>query len=327
MTTTTDLAAFSDGALATAATAALTIADIRRYLCPKATEQEAYLFLRLCQAQGLNPFTRDAYLIKYSDSQPATMVVGKEAFTKRAEAHPQFDGFRAGVIVLRGETLEHLTASFAPPKTTLFGGWAEVYRKDRAHPVHCEVALDEFSTGQTGWKRMPGTMIRKVALVSALREAFPSSFAGLYDAAEMRVDVTADGEIVEPPRATPSQPEDFIARGGAQEPRRATEPPPTVSRATNAPARTPTPVSAPRQPEAQPAGAPTSREELRQAMEGLGYTPAAVQRALSQVTLVGQGAVDEEPAIAQVWAAILDARAKRQVRESQPPAAPATEGA
>ena len=41
---------------------------------------------------------------------------------------------------------------------------------------------------------MPGTMIRKVALVQALREAFPNTFAGLYDAAEMKVELPDEGE-------------------------------------------------------------------------------------------------------------------------------------
>ena len=36
---------------------------------------------------------------------------------------------------------------------------------------------------------MPATMIRKVALVQALREAFPSELSGMYDQSEMGVDV------------------------------------------------------------------------------------------------------------------------------------------
>ena len=32
------------------------------------TLQEIVLFMRLCQSQGLNPFTKEAYLVKYKDS-------------------------------------------------------------------------------------------------------------------------------------------------------------------------------------------------------------------------------------------------------------------
>jgi hypothetical protein len=34
------------------------------------------------------------------------------------------------------------------------------------------------------WSKKPATMIRKVALVQALREAFPKAFGGLYTAEE-----------------------------------------------------------------------------------------------------------------------------------------------
>lgn len=35
------------------------------------------------------------------------------------------------------------------------------------------------------WVKMPATMIRKVALVQGLREAFPDKFQGMYDQSEM----------------------------------------------------------------------------------------------------------------------------------------------
>jgi len=214
---------------------ALTMLDIKRYICPTATDQEAMMFLRLCQAQGLNPFVRDAYLIKYNANGAATMVVGKEAFTKRAETHPQFDGFKAGVIVKDDDGQYHYPeASFAYPDNELIGGWAEVYRKDRKMPFRVEVNITEFTTNMNQWKKMPGTMIRKVALVSALREAFPTAFAGLYDAAEMKVD-TDTGEIADPPKRpartkgepVAQDPYDAIAdTNPPSEARPATEPPP-----------------------------------------------------------------------------------------------------
>ena len=52
-------------------------------------------------------------------------------------------------------------------------------------PVKAVVGIDEYGTGKSMWKTKPATMIRKVALVQALREAYPGEFAGLYDAAEM----------------------------------------------------------------------------------------------------------------------------------------------
>lgn len=157
----------------------------------RVTDQEVQLFLRLCQYQRLNPFLREAYLIKYGDSQPATIVTGKEVFTKRAARHPQFAGQDAGVIATdsAGAVIERSGAAVFPGET-LVGGWAKVYRADRKVPTCMAVTLAEYAKVnargelQKNWRDMPATMIRKVALVQALREAFPEQLQGLYSEEE-----------------------------------------------------------------------------------------------------------------------------------------------
>ena len=57
------------------------------------------MFMNLCRFQHLNPFLREAYLIKYG-SQPATIVTGKAALEKRAARCRNFEGFEAGVVVV-----------------------------------------------------------------------------------------------------------------------------------------------------------------------------------------------------------------------------------
>ena len=80
----------------------LSLDDIKEHICPAATDQEAFMFLKLCQARNLNPFTGEAYLVKYGGGK-ANMIVGKEAFTRKAELNPQFDGMEAGIIVTSSE--------------------------------------------------------------------------------------------------------------------------------------------------------------------------------------------------------------------------------
>lgn len=168
----------------------LTLEAIKKYLCPDATDQEAYIFLQLCRHRNLNPFLNQAYLVKLSPEHPAQMIVSKEAFVLKAEHNPAFDGFRAGIIVqsVSGE-VERREGCFLRPDETLLGGWAEVFRKDRKLSFRSEVALKEYYKDhpKSPWKRMPATMIRKVALVQALREAFPSDLGGLYDESEVAV--------------------------------------------------------------------------------------------------------------------------------------------
>ncbi|MDB8986939.1 recombinase RecT, partial [Parabacteroides merdae] len=72
------------------------------------------------------------------------------------------------------------------PGETLIGGWCEVYVKDKKFPIKSLVSLEEYSKGQSTWKQMPMVMIRKCAIVTALREAFPEDLQGMYDAAEIQ---------------------------------------------------------------------------------------------------------------------------------------------
>lgn len=174
----------------------LSIAEIKRTICPKATDKEAASFLQLCRYMGLNPFVNDAYLIKYGDGA-ATMVVGKDAFTKRADAHPQFAGIESGVIIQIGDKEPvNRKGTLVLDGENIVGGWARVARTDRKLDVDTTVSFKEYSTGRAMWAKMPSTMIEKVAIVKALRTAFPATFSGLYDQAEMGIDLNEELEPV-----------------------------------------------------------------------------------------------------------------------------------
>lgn len=182
----------------------------------KVTDQELVMFMNLCKYQQLNPFLNEAYLVKYGDTQPANIVVGKEAFMKRAEDHPSYDGMRAGVILERkGEVLE-VEGCFSLKDDILLGGWCEVYRKDRTHPIRQTVSYAEYDKNQSTWKSMPKTMIRKVAIVQALREAFPTKLGDMYTddeyipvtpQQEVQLNANQDELIIETPTVEPHQDE------------------------------------------------------------------------------------------------------------------------
>lgn len=141
--------------------------------------QETVMFINLCKYQHLNPFLNEAYIIKYG-SKPAQLITSKEAFMKRAESNPQYNGFKAGCIVLRNNDVVYTNGAFILDTDKLLGGWAEVSRKDRDIPVRVEISMKEFSKNQSTWKTMPATMIRKTAIVNALRETFPDTLGGMY---------------------------------------------------------------------------------------------------------------------------------------------------
>jgi len=161
----------------------LTPTSIKNYLTRgnvAITAQEAVLFMNLCKFQKLNPFLNEAYLIKFDEKKPAQIVVGKDAFMKRAESHEEFDGYRAGLIIARDKEVIEIEGSFTIQGDSLLGGWCEVYRKDRKNPIVAKVNLEEYRKDQSTWKSMPKTMIRKVAMVQAFREAFPANVGGMY---------------------------------------------------------------------------------------------------------------------------------------------------
>ena len=151
----------------------------------KVTDSEITMFLSLCKFQHLNPFIREAYLIKYGDN-PATMVVGKDVLLKRAMRSDKFDGLTAGVIVVNtAGQVEEREGSFVIDGEKLVGGWAKVLIKGYSVPSYAAVSMKEYSTGKSNWLTKPATMIRKVAVAQALREAFPEEMSSLYDTSEM----------------------------------------------------------------------------------------------------------------------------------------------
>ena len=157
---------------------------------PRITEKEIKLFIELARAQKLNPFTREIFITKYGD-YPATFIVGKDVFTKRAQANPLFKGMQAGIIVQRGNAIDQREGSAMYGDEMLLGGWCKVYVQGYDVPIYDSVSFNEYAARKADgslnamWASKPATMIRKVAIVHALREAFPSDFQGLYDQSEM----------------------------------------------------------------------------------------------------------------------------------------------
>lgn len=167
---------------------------VKKYLvsgnADRVTDQEVMMFMTLCKYQHLNPFLREAYLIKYGNS-PATIVTGKDTFTKRANKNPNYLGKQAGIIVINeeGEVINR-EGTFRLQNEEIVGGWAKIFIKDR-EPEYNTVSFNEYvgrkSDGSINnqWATKPATMIRKVAIVQALRECFPEDFGGMYSPEEM----------------------------------------------------------------------------------------------------------------------------------------------
>lgn len=157
------------------------------------TKPELAGFLHLCQRTGLDPFSRQIYLIGRYDRR-----AGREVFTPQTG----IDGYR---VVARRATAK--TGGTYGYEDTLWcdesGRWRDVWLSaDPPAAAKVTVIRDgqRFSAVaryseyvQTGkedkpvglWRKMPASQLAKCCEALALRRAFPHDLAGVYTAEEM----------------------------------------------------------------------------------------------------------------------------------------------
>jgi len=134
--------------------------DIKKLLCPNATDKELAIALNIIKSFGLNPFKREVHIIKYGNS-PAQIIVGYETYLKRAERTGKLDGWKAEILD-NGEKAR-----------------VTIWRKDWKEPFIWEVDRAEFDKKQSTWKQMSNFMLKKVCIAQAFRLAFPDELGGM----------------------------------------------------------------------------------------------------------------------------------------------------
>lgn len=174
------------------------------------SDQELVFFMNTCKMQGLNPLVNgEVYLIKYSKDDPAQMVVGKDAYLRRAFEHPDYLYKQDGIVVQRGDQIVQKEGCCLYPGEGLVGGWCRVYfvRNGKERTAFKEVAFAEYNKGMANWKSKPATMINKVAISQCVRDAFPKDYEGVYSEEEMVASgaIPANYTVVDD---EPSEPED-----------------------------------------------------------------------------------------------------------------------
>lgn len=153
----------------------LTYQTVKDLIAPNAEDREIRVFLKICQATGLNPFKREIHLVKYR-GRPAFIHTGYETYLKRASRHKKYAGFKCWT--------EHTD------RGELVKACVEIRRKDWELPLYWEVLASEYikmitdkETGEvrpmSTWKEKPETMLKKVAISQAFKLAFPDEMAGL----------------------------------------------------------------------------------------------------------------------------------------------------
>ena len=149
----------------------LTTADIKKYIAPKASDQELYMFVQIARSQGLNPFAREIYFIPYGDK--SSIVVGYEVYLKRVFASGLCEGFK---VEIRNEG--------TPEEQAVYIG----YRKGWKEPFEWAVKTSVYNKKQGVWNVNPAHMIKKVAVSQGMRWQFADAIAGIpYTPEEVQV--------------------------------------------------------------------------------------------------------------------------------------------
>lgn len=194
------------------------VALIKDTIARGASDDELMLFLHLAQRSGLDPFSRQIYLIERQSNvngswvttrQPQTGIDGLRLIADRTDRYapgrePSFSYDADG----------RLETATSYVKKWVRGEWHEV----AATAHHREYAqLKKDGTATKMWADKPHIMLAKCAEALALRRAFPAEMSGLYTSDEIpagdaltalppapRADVIT-GEVIEDAPPTPSK--------------------------------------------------------------------------------------------------------------------------
>lgn len=166
--------------------------EIRKLFAPKLTEMEFQFFVGLGKAANLNPFTREIWCVKYQDSAPAQVFIGRDGYRKAAQAHSEYDFHQCDAVyendkfeVINGEVKHAYTLT---NRGALVGAYCIAKRHKSSRPIYVFAELKEYSTGKSLWNAQtgkPATMIKKVAESQCLRACFQDLLGGTYIEEEM----------------------------------------------------------------------------------------------------------------------------------------------
>lgn len=158
----------------------LTVEVMKRILpnLKTAKDDEIINFCMRCSAMKLNPLL-DVHNVTFGDNEILVPIVKKDYYIQNAFKNPDYKGFSAGIIVMQdsGAIIERQGTVFSSSEE-LLGGWAKV-QTEKHGEYYVSVGVEEYQMKKADgninkmWRNKPATMIRKVALSQALREAFP----------------------------------------------------------------------------------------------------------------------------------------------------------
>lgn len=176
---------------------------IRRMFAKGANEDEFRVFLELAKRYNLDPFKRQIYLLKSSNSnEPATIMTSHAGLIHIAHESGKWAGMKTLLLTKSGKEV------LVCDPEDIAGAVCYIWRTDWKEPLVHAVSFSEYyrrmPQGKRNiWDEKPATMIKKVAEAGALRRAF--DLGGLYTEDEMDVNyspVEYEEDVPEQPKQT-----------------------------------------------------------------------------------------------------------------------------
>ena len=165
---------------------------IKNTIAKDATDNELQLFLHQCKRTGLDPLTRQIYFMKRGGK--VTIQTSIDGFRVIAERSGDYAGQDEPVF-------EDVLDAEGKKKDKKCRVTVYRFRGDTRYPAAVGVAYWSEYCPQQGqdfmWKKMPHTMLAKVAEALALRKAYPQDLSGLYTNDEMNQADTTPAPVVD----------------------------------------------------------------------------------------------------------------------------------
>jgi phage recombination protein Bet len=167
------------------------VSIITQTIAKGAEPQELALFIQICNRTGLDPFTRQIYLVPRYDRalgrnvrQPQVSIDGARLVAQRSG---EYEGQVPAMWCGEDGEWREVWLDARPPVAARVGVWRRAFRE----PTYAIALWREYAQrGRDGevtgmWGKMPALMLSKCAEMLALRKAFPAELSGLYSAEEM----------------------------------------------------------------------------------------------------------------------------------------------
>jgi phage recombination protein Bet len=165
---------------------------LKTTICKGATDNELKLFLEVCKAKNLDPFSKQIYAIKRWDPDAGrevmTFQVGIDGFRAKADATGLYEGQLPPQWCGPDGIWRDVWLSPGPPAACRVA----VLRKGFREPMYATALYSEYvqtkkdGTPNSMWRKMPAGQLSKVCEALAFRKAFPEQLGGLYSEEEMQ---------------------------------------------------------------------------------------------------------------------------------------------